>query len=248
MNCLFIYAHPDDETVAAGGTIRLLKDAGHTIQLVCVTAGQAGQVKDGLEDTLKQAGSIANLRRAELEQACAILGIDDHIILDFNDGEITNEHTWDVLPNALINQIETRKPDVVVTFDRTGWYYHLDHVAVAIATFRALEQTKHQPDLFILNHFHPSTIEDKWAYTYLDSKPYTHTVDISSVIGTKVAALEAHASQTFTFIDYLKAGKENIETFQVIKKSVNTTQSLNQLGLIEPAILFRYSDTGLIDN
>ena len=43
LNFLFIFAHPDDETVACAGTILQLRAAGHLVTVVSVTDGGAGE-------------------------------------------------------------------------------------------------------------------------------------------------------------------------------------------------------------
>ena len=42
MNILVIAAHPDDEVLGMGGTIRKLSKLGHTINLCVVSDGSAG--------------------------------------------------------------------------------------------------------------------------------------------------------------------------------------------------------------
>ena len=44
---LAFHAHPDDEAIATGGTMRLAADAGHRVVLVVATRGECGEVQDG---------------------------------------------------------------------------------------------------------------------------------------------------------------------------------------------------------
>ena len=37
---VFLHAHPDDESLASGGTMALLSDAGHRVVLVVATRGE----------------------------------------------------------------------------------------------------------------------------------------------------------------------------------------------------------------
>ena len=39
---VFLHAHPDDEAIFTGGTMRLLADAGHRVVLVLATSGELG--------------------------------------------------------------------------------------------------------------------------------------------------------------------------------------------------------------
>ena len=63
MKFLFIFAHPDDETVACGGTIRLLANAGHECKVVSVTAGDAGSVTSAIQKQLDNGQELANIRK-----------------------------------------------------------------------------------------------------------------------------------------------------------------------------------------
>ena len=44
-----VHAHPDDESSATGGLLRLLAQQGHTTVLVTCTNGELGEVRDNLE-------------------------------------------------------------------------------------------------------------------------------------------------------------------------------------------------------
>ena len=41
---LAIFAHPDDESLACGGTLARCADAGVEVTLVCATRGEAGSI------------------------------------------------------------------------------------------------------------------------------------------------------------------------------------------------------------
>ena len=66
----------------------------------------------------------------------------------------------------LIDRIEKYQPEIVVTFDHSGWYFHLDHVGVSIATLRAVQRAKHKVAALLFTLFHPPGIKIKWPYVY----------------------------------------------------------------------------------
>lgn len=202
MKYLFLLAHPDDEAVAAGGTIRLLANQGNEIIVILATKGEAG---DGQADRLK-----------EFERSCGILGISQTEVLKFKDGEINNKIVWGELELQLIEQVETYRPDVVVTFDHSGWYFHLDHVGVSIAALRAVQHAKHKVQAMAFMLFHPPGIKLKWPYVYQKKLPITHVVNIKNVLKQKTAAIKAHKSQTMSFLPMLKMGLMNKEYFQLV--------------------------------
>jgi N-acetyl-1-D-myo-inositol-2-amino-2-deoxy-alpha-D-glucopyranoside deacetylase len=139
---LAILAHPDDETFGMGGTLALYASQGVDVHLITATNGDVGEVDARY---LKGFKSIADRRKSELNCAAKVLGIKKLHFLDYRDsgmaGTADNKH-----PRALASQpvesvskrvahlIREIKPEVVVTFDPIGGYYHPDHIACNKAT------------------------------------------------------------------------------------------------------------------
>jgi LmbE family N-acetylglucosaminyl deacetylase len=114
-----------------------LADRGARVTIACATRGEAGRPHPSV-------GPITDLgahRAAELERSCAILGIDPPCFLGFHDSARKDRLRRDD-PRALVNAdmldveaailrvIRDAEPQVIVTFDPHGGYYHPDHVAV----------------------------------------------------------------------------------------------------------------------
>ncbi|MFH0943315.1 MAG: PIG-L deacetylase family protein [Candidatus Beckwithbacteria bacterium] len=217
MKYLFFLAHPDDEAVAAGGTIRLLADQGEEVVLVLATRGD-------------QPG-----RTVEFKNSCEILGVSKFEILNYKDGEINNKLVWGELELAFIEAIEKYQPKIVMTFDHSGWYFHLDHVGVSIAALRAVQKAKHKTQVLLFSLFHPPGIKIKWPYVYQKKLPVTHVVDIRSVVKQKAAAIEAHASQTMSFLPMLKLGLMNREYFQLVLATKKGKLWLNRSKIFKKA-------------
>lgn len=214
MKYLFLLAHPDDEAVAAGGTIRLLANQGDEIMVALATKGEAGE---GQGDRLK-----------EFERSCGILGVSKTKILKYQDGKINNEQAWGSLTLDFIDLIEKYQPDVVVTFDHSGWYFHLDHVGVSISALRATQRTKHRVDALLFTLFHPPGIKIKWPYVYQKKLPITHAVNIKSVLKQKIQAIKAHESQAMNFMPSLESGKMIQEYFQLVLATKKGKQLINR--------------------
>ena len=128
-----VFAHPDDESLACGGLLATCADQGMKVSLVCATRGE-----DGHDASVASAGAdLATVRTAELAAAADVLGVDAVTMLDFEDGMLP----WldgDDLEMAIAAAIERWAPDVVVTFDEDGLYWHPDHIAVHEATTAAV--------------------------------------------------------------------------------------------------------------
>ena len=124
---LAIFAHPDDESLAAGGLLAWCAARGARVSLLCLSSGEAGK-----------AGIISDLgevRGRELREAAAALGLTEVALLHHADGMLP----W-LEPGALERDVRAAivasRPEVVVTFGEDGLYWHPDHIAVHDATRR----------------------------------------------------------------------------------------------------------------
>ncbi len=120
---LAIVAHPDDESLACGGTLARCADAGAEVRVLSVTRGGAGQ---GQRDRRRPLGEI---RRQELDDAAAALGIATPILLDHPDGDLRAVRP-ERLRDDILDAIRHDRPDVVITFGADGLYWHPDHIVV----------------------------------------------------------------------------------------------------------------------
>lgn len=229
---LFIFAHPDDETVACAGTLHKLVQAGEDVMVVSVTDGGAGQVHERAHARLAEFPSVNALRRVELSDALELLGVKNSQVLHFQDGQITNEVVWGELRSTLIDVIDSYKPDVVVTFDHSGWYFHLDHVGTSIATTWAVQEAKFPPAVFFLSHFRVQNT--KWKYVYSEKMPITHVVDVSDVKALKLAALEKHQSQNLEEPKrQLTSDPKSEELYQLVSVTPAGKTLLKDLGIFQ---------------
>jgi LmbE family N-acetylglucosaminyl deacetylase len=124
---LAVFAHPDDESIACGGLLARCAHLGADVALLCMTRGEHGQ----------GAGDVGRTRSRELEAAARALGIGAVTLLDHPDGMLP----WvpaDTIRSDVARAIRTRRPEVVVTFDADGLYWHPDHIAVHERTTAAI--------------------------------------------------------------------------------------------------------------
>ncbi|MEZ4626316.1 MAG: PIG-L family deacetylase, partial [Thermomicrobiales bacterium] len=132
MRLLGIFAHPDDEQ-GIGASFTRNVERGAKAYLICSTRGESGQI---LVDGLATPETLGAVRTAELERAASVLGWEPPIILDYPDGgmhEINRERIVD----DYVRLIREIRPHVVVTFEKTGGYGHLDHITVHYAATEA---------------------------------------------------------------------------------------------------------------
>jgi LmbE family N-acetylglucosaminyl deacetylase len=150
LTLMAVHAHPDDESSSTGGVLAAYGDQGVRTVVVTCTNGEFGDapggVKPGQDGHDEQA--VAQLRLAELREACKILGVTDLEPLGYHDSGMPD---WDYKdrPSAFCNiptaevaariaaLIDQYRPQVVITYDPTGPYQHPDHVHAAEAAVSA---------------------------------------------------------------------------------------------------------------
>ena len=163
---LVALAHPDDESFGPAGTIVHYASHGVAVHYVCATRGEAGDVKPELLDGYH---SVADLRTEELGCAAHYLGLTGLHILDYRDSGMENTPE-NRNPSSLIRApleevaekitrlIRRIRPQVVLTHDPSGGYFHPDHVKVHQATHLA---------------FHSAGDPDRYAHQLKDGlAPY----------------------------------------------------------------------------
>ena len=84
---LAVFAHPDDESLACGGTLARLADAGARVVLLCASRGERGGPTGPVRDD-----ALGAVRASELRDAAAALGIAEVILLDHPDGDLRWAH------------------------------------------------------------------------------------------------------------------------------------------------------------
>src|SRR3954454_9564089 len=133
LRLLGIFAHPDDETLAAGGTLARYASAGADVRVVSLTRGEAGQIRDAATATRSTLGAVWE---KELDAAGKELGLTQTSCLGHPDGGLAD--TGDqVLVGEVSELISQTAPDVVITFGPDGLTGHPDHVDVGAAVTAA---------------------------------------------------------------------------------------------------------------
>jgi N-acetyl-1-D-myo-inositol-2-amino-2-deoxy-alpha-D-glucopyranoside deacetylase len=141
---LVVTAHPDDETLIAGGTLAACAAAGIPTAVVCLTRGEAGPISDPALATRANLGAV---RLAELHAACAELGVDWLRCYRRMDAHLPWSDAG-AIARQLARIVAERHPAAIVTFGEDGLYYHPDHIAALEFTQRALARVADPPALY----------------------------------------------------------------------------------------------------
>ena len=133
---LAIFAHPDDESFSAGGTIARYAKDGWRITLMTATSGEKGSPGPFPDDSEQ---AIGERRQEELKKAAHLLGIEEIKFLGLPDSGLKH-----LTPGTLEDPIYARMlatlPDVVITHDPTGISNHPDHTKVCYAATYAFQK------------------------------------------------------------------------------------------------------------
>ncbi len=123
-----VFAHPDDETFATGGTLAKYSAEGVRIVLYSATDGGAGKTS-GIPVSAER--TLGNFRRDELAAACAVLGVEPPVIAAHGDGRL-GEADPRVVIDEIVGFLREHTPDVVITFGPEGAPTgHRDHKAIS---------------------------------------------------------------------------------------------------------------------
>lgn len=137
---LAFHAHPDDEVTSTGGTLAKYADAGEQVVVVTATDGAEGEVHN-YENPEEIKERLAEVRKIEIANALAVLGVTHHEFLGYRDsgmmGEPSNQDpecfwqaNFDEAVGRLVRLIRHYQPDVMTIYDPFGGYGHPDHIQV----------------------------------------------------------------------------------------------------------------------
>lgn len=190
---LAMFAHPDDETFAIGGTLARYADAGVEVHLWCATAGEAGTL-DG-ERVSKEA--LRAVRTEELHRVVEILGIHELHLHDFPDGEL--DPADPAGHAAVVDVLQRLRPDILVTFGPDGVTGHADHLAVHAWVDQAWAAAGLPGQRYYVTYPADVAAELSSRIAGRPDEQITVRLDVRPWQDVKRAAIQGHASQRFPF-------------------------------------------------
>ncbi len=206
---LAVFAHPDDESLACGGTLARLAAEGVRVVLVCASHGERGGELGPVRND-----ALGGSRAREVFDAATALGISDLVLLDHPDGDLRWSHVAEFHAD-IVTAIERYRPAAVITFGEDGLYWHLDHVGVYERTTTAVQSLgAAAPPLYYvtmprgvmrsivnagLARGWTPPVKGLWSLVPdafgLEAEPPTLVVDVRDWVGPKLAAIRYHRSQ-----------------------------------------------------
>lgn len=192
---LAVAAHPDDLEYGIAGSVAKWVQAGAQVTYLILTNGNKGA-----SDRQVDPSQLTARRRREQRQAADILGVNNLLFADFEDGELQNSKA---VQREIVRAIRQYRPDTVITMDPTmvysvphGFINHPDHRAAGQATLDAVFPLA-RDHLSFVELLQEEKLEPHKVSTVLliNFGRRNFYVDISSTLEHKLKALAAHASQ-----------------------------------------------------
>jgi LmbE family N-acetylglucosaminyl deacetylase len=197
---LAIVAHPDDLEYGAAAAVAKWTAAGHRVEYLLVTRGEAGI--DAMEPA-----EAAPVREREQRASAAIVGVDHVAFLDYPDGTIEYGLR---LRRDLTAAIRSCRPDTLLLFNhREGWGFpgsrnSPDHRAVGEA---ALDAAGDAGNRWIFPELGPAP--HSVARCLVAGSPQAaHAIDVTGFLDLAVASLTAHAAYLQGLGDHRMADPE----------------------------------------
>ena len=160
LRLMAVHAHPDDEASKGAASAAKYSAEGVEVLVVTCTGGERGDVLNpALKDDPEVLADIAGVRRREMAEAAAILGV-DQVWLGFVDSGLPEGDPLPPLPEGcfalvpldqatapLVALIREFRPHVITTYDENGGYPHPDHIKTHEISMRAFD-TAGDPEAF----------------------------------------------------------------------------------------------------
>jgi LmbE family N-acetylglucosaminyl deacetylase len=192
MSILVVAAHPDDEVLGCGGTIRKLTEAGRKVHILIMAEGATS--RDDKRDVAERGDEIEALRDAARAAARAV-GAESPLFAGFPDNRMDGLERLDIIKavEAVVAEIQ---PSVVYTHH--GNDLNIDH------------RLTHEAVLTACRPLPGSSVREIWAFETQSSTEWsaasqglafqpTRWVGITAQWEAKRRALEAYASEMRPF-------------------------------------------------
>jgi LmbE family N-acetylglucosaminyl deacetylase len=224
---LCVVAHPDDMEYGTSAAVARWTARGIEVGYLLLTRGEAGMPNPP--------GETAQLRVAEQQAACAVVGVTHLTVLRHPDGVLV--YGLD-LRRDICREIRRYQPDVVLgvgyDIETPYGFDQADHRAAGLATLDAIRDAGNRwvfPEQIEDEGLAPHTV--RWYLVRGHAGSATHGVEVTGEpLRRGVASLEAHAAYLAALPDH-PAPEDFIPTLTAVSGKV--------MG-VEHAVLFRAHD------
>lgn len=145
---LMVVAHPDDETIGAGGILPRLRD----LTILHITDGAPRNPADAQAAGYQSREEYAGARRCELRGAMRLAGIPDSQLRRLNVVDQEASLAMAYITLKLVDLLRELRPGTVLTHPYEGG--HPDHDAAAFAVHAACARVPAPPDVYEFTSYH----------------------------------------------------------------------------------------------
>ena len=201
MKVLVIVAHPDDEVLGMGGTLRKLSVKNHDIKVVFLATGIAARRSDKFRNETKYEINKTLIKKMEeqikklrldAKRALKILGIKNIEFFDFPDNEMDMVSNLEIT-KTIENIIKKFKPDVIYTHTKND--INVDHRAIFNATITATRPSTRVNVKKVICFEVPSSSEWNFGDTFSPNI----FVDIKRELSYKKKAIQTYKTELKKF-------------------------------------------------
>ncbi len=197
---LVIGAHPDDETMLAGGTLALLSSQGWRVHILCATRGEGGESGD---PPVCRREELAAVREQELRCAARALGAVGVQFMGYVDPPVGPddelypfEADFETLVGQICAAIGRTGADLVISHGSDGEYGHPAHRLLHQAVSEAISRLKPPPLFYTFAAAVPGIEDHIWNHSEIAHL----ALDIRPWLDVKEAAALCHRSQHALFM------------------------------------------------
>lgn len=214
------FAHPDDETVLAGGMIALMTQQNIRVHVVCATRGEGGEL--GEPPVVADRADLGAVREAELRCAVKQLGA-TLTVLDYVDPLIGPDEVlypfeadFDTLARQFVEIARQRQANLILTHGGDGEYGHPAHQLVNRAVLEGVRHLMPHVLVYTVSALVPNIEDRLWN----QSEPAHFALDIRPWGEIKIAAMECHRSQHALFKrrKRLRTVREALRTVESVRR------------------------------
>ena len=223
MKILILAAHPDDEVLGMGGTIKKLSKKGNDIKIIFMSTGILSRRKIELKHFqtsfykrwMEKNESKVKSLRDDAKKAGKILGVNEVEFMDFPDNEMDTVSTL-MVAKSIEKSINDFKPRVIYTTPQND--VNVDHQKVFASALIATRPHKNSIVQEVISYEIPSSTE--WFFPS-QFNPNIF-VDISKEFVSKIKAIKAYKNEIREF-----PHPRSIEALEVITKRWGSVSGFN---------------------
>jgi N-acetylglucosamine malate deacetylase 2 len=187
---LAVCAHPDDESFGLGAILARYHQDGALVSVLCFTHGEASTLHGDDRD-------LAVVRRAELEAAARVLGIDRTDLLAYPDGGLASA-PLDELTAHVARVRAVVDADLLLVFDEGGITGHPDHCRATEAALLAAQAETLPVLAWAMPRAVSEALNAEFGTTFVGRDGHDLDIAIPVDRSAQVQAIRCHASQAGT--------------------------------------------------